>query len=42
MTPVLPELRRQIIHGDANEWNVLTENGSVSGIIDFGDVCYSP
>lgn len=42
VTPVLPELRRQIIHGDANEWNVLTENGSVTGIIDFGDVCYSP
>ncbi|GAB1453825.1 hypothetical protein MASR2M47_38810 [Draconibacterium sp.] len=39
--PLLPSLRKQIIHGDANDWNVLTQNGTVSGIIDFGDVCFS-
>lgn len=39
--PTLPSLRKQIIHSDANDWNVLTQNGEVSGIIDFGDVCYS-
>lgn len=39
--PVLPELRKQIIHSDANDWNILTQNRTVSGIIDFGDVCYS-
>lgn len=39
--PVIPDLRKQIIHGDANEWNVLTQNGTVSGIIDFGDLSYS-
>lgn len=39
--PLLPALRKQIIHGDANDWNVLTQNGKVSGIIDFGDVCFS-
>jgi 4-aminobutyrate aminotransferase-like enzyme/Ser/Thr protein kinase RdoA (MazF antagonist) len=39
--PLLPSLRKQIIHGDANDWNILTQNGLVSGIIDFGDVCYS-
>jgi 4-aminobutyrate aminotransferase-like enzyme len=39
--PLLPELRKQIIHGDANDWNVLTKNGTVSGIIDFGDLCHS-
>ncbi|MEJ2583468.1 MAG: aminotransferase class III-fold pyridoxal phosphate-dependent enzyme [Robiginitalea sp.] len=41
---VLPrkfELRRAIIHNDANDWNVLTRQGRVSGIIDFGDMCYS-
>lgn len=39
--PVAPELRKQIIHGDANEWNILTENNQVSGLIDFGDICHS-
>ena len=40
--PVLPELRKSIIHGDANEWNVLVNNGKVTGIIDFGDLSYTP
>ncbi|NOR75113.1 MAG: phosphotransferase [Draconibacterium sp.] len=39
--PVLPKLRKQIIHDDANEWNTLVQNNRISGIIDFGDVCYS-
>lgn len=41
---VLPrkyELRKALIHNDANDWNVLTRQGKVSGIIDFGDMCYS-
>lgn len=42
VSPFLSQLRMQIIHADANEWNVLTENGKVSGIIDFGDLTYSP
>jgi len=42
VTPILPELRKQVIHGDANEWNVLVESQKVSGIIDFGDLSYSP
>ena len=40
--PLFPELRKSIIHGDVNEWNVLVKNDSVTGIIDFGDLCYSP
>jgi len=40
--PVLPELRKSIIHGDANEWNVLVNNGKVTGIIDFADLTYTP
>jgi 4-aminobutyrate aminotransferase-like enzyme/thiamine kinase-like enzyme len=40
--PVLPTLRKGIIHNDANEWNVLCTNDKVSGIIDFGDLVYSP
>ncbi len=39
--PLLPKLRKQIIHNDANEWNVLIKDGEVSGIIDFGDLAYS-
>lgn len=42
VTPILPELRKQIIHNDSNEWNVLTDDGKVTGIIDFGDLAYSP
>lgn len=34
-------LRKGIIHSDANDWNVLTSNGKISGIIDFGDMCHS-
>jgi Ser/Thr protein kinase RdoA (MazF antagonist) len=25
VTPILPTLRKQIIHNDANEWNLLTK-----------------
>ncbi len=40
--PKLESLRKRVIHGDANDWNVLVEDGKVSGIIDFGDITYSP
>jgi len=36
--PVQHTLRTSIIHNDANDWNVLTKNGQVSGIIDLGDM----
>ncbi len=39
--PVLPFLRKQIIHNDANDWNVLVKDSRISGIIDFGDLAYS-
>ncbi len=39
--PVFSELRQQLIHNDANEWNVLTTNNTVTGIIDFGDLTHS-
>lgn len=39
--PVLPNLRKQIIHNDANEWNVLTKDGEISSLIDFGDLAHS-
>lgn len=39
--PIQQLLRKGIIHNDANDWNVLTQNGELSGIIDFGDMCHS-
>ncbi len=42
VVPKIPELRKSIIHGDINEWNVLVKNNEMSGIIDFGDLCYTP
>jgi 4-aminobutyrate aminotransferase-like enzyme len=39
--PLIPFLRKQIIHNDANEWNVLVNGDEISGIIDFGDLAHS-
>ena len=41
VVPISQKLRKSIIHNDANEWNLLVENNSVNGIIDFGDISYS-
>jgi 4-aminobutyrate aminotransferase-like enzyme/Ser/Thr protein kinase RdoA (MazF antagonist) len=40
--PHISAFRRQIIHGDYNEGNVLVKNNRVVGAIDFGDVTYAP
>ena len=40
--PVWPQLRMSLIHNDANDHNVLTQDGKVSGIIDFGDMVEAP
>lgn len=39
--PHLPQLRRSLIHSDANDYNVLVHNQAVSGLIDFGDMVHS-
>ena len=40
--PIEKYLRRQYIHNDGNDHNVLlNENGYISGIIDFGDMAYT-
>jgi Ser/Thr protein kinase RdoA (MazF antagonist) len=38
-----PDLRRSVIHGDANDYNVLVdpERMIVTGLLDFGDMVYS-
>ena len=40
---IKPDLRRSVIHGDANDYNVLVDPNrmEVVGIIDFGDMVYS-
>ena len=43
--PVLPKLRSQVIHNDLNPANALVnpaDPDAVAGIIDFGDMVYSP
>ncbi|HVF22776.1 MAG TPA: phosphotransferase, partial [Pyrinomonadaceae bacterium] len=37
----LNHLRNSVIHGDANDYNVLVEGNKVVGLIDFGDIVYS-
>lgn len=34
-------LRRGMIHGDANDYNVLVMDGNVAGFLDFGDAVHS-
>ncbi|MET2831685.1 aminotransferase class III-fold pyridoxal phosphate-dependent enzyme [Mesorhizobium shangrilense] len=44
VAPRLPALRAQVIHNDANDWNVLVDPAEperVAGLIDFGDALYS-
>ncbi len=40
--PALPDLPASVIHGDANDYNVLTQDNRISGLIDFGDMVYTP
>jgi Ser/Thr protein kinase RdoA (MazF antagonist) len=43
VAPLLSQLRRSCIHGDANDYNILVERDSsvVTGFLDFGDMVYS-
>jgi Ser/Thr protein kinase RdoA (MazF antagonist) len=34
-------LRKSVVHGDANNYNVLVDKNEVVGLIDFGDIVYS-
>ncbi len=35
------ELRQSIIHGDANDQNILVKDKEICGLIDFGDACHT-
>lgn len=41
ITPIQHSFRKSVIHNDANDWNVLTKEGIVAGLIDFGDMCHT-
>ena len=42
INPIEKHLRRQYIHNDCNDHNVLlNEKGHISGIIDFGDMAHT-
>jgi Ser/Thr protein kinase RdoA (MazF antagonist) len=43
VAPRLAALPHQVIHNDANELNILVDDaGAVAGLIDFGDIVWSP
>ncbi|SMC62838.1 aminotransferase class III-fold pyridoxal phosphate-dependent enzyme [Pedobacter africanus] len=39
--PLRRHLRKAVIHNDANDYNILVQDGKVCGIIDFGDMVES-
>ncbi len=41
VVPLLPRLRRAVVHQDANDHNVLVVDGLASGLIDFGDMVFA-
>ncbi|MFH1756255.1 MAG: aminotransferase class III-fold pyridoxal phosphate-dependent enzyme, partial [Candidatus Latescibacterota bacterium] len=40
--PRLKDLPHSLIHGDANDENILLSDGTISGLLDFGDCLYNP
>ena len=41
VVPKYEKLPQGIIHGDANDHNILVDKNGITGLIDFGDVCHS-
>ena len=40
VVPLLHQLRGAVVHQDANDYNVLVDDGRVAGLIDFGDMVF--
>ena len=41
VAPVYASLRKSLIYNDFNDWNILTRDGNLSGLIDFGDMIHT-
>jgi Ser/Thr protein kinase RdoA (MazF antagonist) len=39
--PRFDQLRKSVIHNDANDYNVLAEGDQVTGLVDFGDMVHT-
>ena len=39
--PRFDQLRKSVIHNDANDYNVLAEGDQITGLIDFGDMVHT-
>ena len=39
--PVIHQMRHAYVHNDANDYNVMVDGESVTGLIDFGDMVYT-
>jgi len=39
--PMLPKIRQGLIHNDANDQNLLCQDGKLIGLIDFGDMAHT-
>lgn len=42
VVPLLPHLPAQVIHQDANDYNLLLHEGNLAGLVDFGDMLHGP
>ena len=38
----LHKIRYSIIHGDVNNYNIITKNEKIIGLLDYGDAIYAP
>jgi len=41
VVPLLPQLRRSVVHNDGNDYNLVVQEGSRVGVLDFGDMLHS-
>ena len=40
--PMLKKFRYSVIHGDANNYNIISSENKITGLLDYGDSIYAP
>ena len=40
--PMLKKFRYSVIHGDANNYNIISSENRIAGLLDYGDSIYAP